>query len=230
MAINMHAFKPSKIDPTVCSLCHAAAIEHADVQATGVEAARNQVKNLLEGKKVAPEIALGSYVFESGAKRSTIMPFYAAIPPASIRRVALRATGAPEGEVLMDDESGSEFSYEGGSRKYGYDNWRRGLPLEDTFNHLIDHLLKWKAAIDEGRVPVNDDLAAAAWAILMPLMTFERDYALQAAYRAGLHHRPAEEIDTEMRRAFTPYLLQPLAAERTRVLAPPPPAVEGDTD
>lgn len=122
-----------------------------------------------------PDKGQPDHQFESGAKRSEIKPFYAAIPLASIRRLALRATGAPRGEVLSDTESG--FSYEGGSRKYGYGNWRQGLPMEDTFNHVIEHLYRWKESIERGEVPIDDDLAGAAWGIMLPLMTNERKYA-----------------------------------------------------
>lgn len=114
------------------------------------------------------------HVFSTGAKRSEIKPFYSAIPGASLRRLALRATGAPRGEVL----SVSEFQYTGGSRGYGYNNWKMGLPMRDTFNHVIEHLFRWKDKIEGPNQPADneDDLAAAAWGIMFPLMTFERSY------------------------------------------------------
>lgn len=122
--------------------------------------------------------------FETGATRSEEMPYYAAIPYASIRRLALRATGAPRGEVLTDDETG--FTYDGGSRKYGYDNWRLGLPLRDTFNHVIQHLFRWITAVERGEVPSGDELSGAAWGIMLPLMTRERHYAMEAAKAAQI--------------------------------------------
>ena len=148
--------------------------------------------------------------FESGAKRSAIMPYYAAIPYSSLRRVALRATGAPEGHKITD----SGFEYEGGSRKYGYGNWARGLPMEDTLNHVLEHLLRWKASIEEGQVPVDDHLSAAAWGILLPLMRFEHLYAYQWDIRNRLLEggQTAEQIDAAVRRQTT-LLIQPLAPE-----------------
>lgn len=117
--------------------------------------------------------------FESGAKRSEVKPFYSAIPFMSLLRLAMRATGAPKGgppATLMVE--GHVFKYEGGSRGYGYGNWSNGLPMEDTFNHIIHHLWHWKYCIERGIIPEDDDLAAAAWGILMPLMTFEDEYVV----------------------------------------------------
>lgn len=165
--------------------------------------------------------------YESGARRSVKMPYYAAIPGRSIRRVALRATGAPRGETLTDKTTNRE--YEGGSDKYGYRNWQRGLPFEDTFNHLIDHLYAWKASIESGIVPREDELAGVGWAVLLPLMEFEREYARQFEERnrvlfgedvaegwaSGSPVISAEEADAHMRRwcdeQAIPYLLQSLS-------------------
>lgn len=159
---------------------------------------------------------------EAGGKRSEVKPYYAAIPFASLRRLALRATGAPAGEIRHDSENGMD--YEGGSDKYGYGNWRRGLPLEDTFNHIIEHLFRWKESIDKGEEPKEDDLAAAAWGIMLPLMTFERDYAGQYKIRNSLIAGGEEEgrIDAIAIDLFKHkgYLLQRLAPKTP---APPPP-------
>jgi hypothetical protein len=136
----------------------------------------------------------------AGGFRSAIMPYYSAIPTRSLERIALRATGTPKGDPpLMRDG----FEYNGGSDGYGYGNWRRGLEFEDTFNHVIGHLYHWKESLEDGHRPSDDDLAAAAWGILFPLMTFENRY--QDAQRArlklfavyGPKANPAE-IDREM--------------------------------
>lgn len=129
--------------------------------------------------------------------RSEVKPFYSAIPFRSLRRVALRATGAIRGSVYRDGESG--FDYEGGSRKYGYGNWERGLELEDTYNHILEHLGHWYDAIRQGQRPNDDDLSAAAWGILMPLMTFERLYEKQCADRAAAiaAGMSAEDVDAD---------------------------------
>lgn len=162
------------------------------------------------------------HVFASGAKRSGVMPFYSAIPPLSLRRVALRATGAPRGEVLSDDLTG--HTYEGGSRKYGYGNWERGLPMEDTLDHIIEHLNNWRNSIQQGVVPKDDDLAAVAWGVLMPLMTFERTYAEQFNIRNKMLRvgKTAEEIDRVLQEVdtvgdtepFMPCLLRPLSPDK----------------
>lgn len=156
------------------------------------------------------------HTYDSGAKRSAVKPLYAAIPSDSLRRVALRATGAPRGET---NTAYTGFIYEGGSLKYGYRNWANGLPFEDTLNHLIEHLLLWKNDIELGRVPTDDHLSAVAWAVLLPLMTFEREYAAQYRARNAMviehanfstKYDPAA-IDSQMRATFKPYLLQQLA-------------------
>ena len=153
--------------------------------------------------------------YESGAIRATIKPFYATIPAPSLRRLALRSTGAPRGQTIPDPESG--FTLSGGARKYGYEQWRKGMPLHDTFNHVVEHLFLWKDAIEAGDVLDDDNLAGAAWGILLPLMTFERAYAIQAKHRAQLlaKGKTMPEIDDAMRAEFTVYLLRPLSPDPT---------------
>lgn len=153
-------------------------------------------------------------VFESGARRSVVMPFFSAIPYESLRRVALRATGAPAGDEYRDENG---FLYAGGSLKYGYRNWANGLPFEDTLNHAINHLLSWKSCIEHGVLPADDELSAVAWAVLLPLMTFERQYRDQYRARNAMMDLPsgtkvaAEDADRMMRERFQPYLLQQLS-------------------
>lgn len=169
------------------------------------------------GEPEYQEVTGAGVDFPTGATRSARMPFYSAIPHKSLRRVALRATGAPAGQHLED----GGFIYEGGSLKYGYGNWAKGLPMEDTFNHVIEHLFHWKSFIERGLVPQDDDLAAAAWGILLPLMTFEREYAAQHRARAemalNLGTRGPQDLDKAMADRFPDrYLLQPLAPEEPK--------------
>lgn len=152
--------------------------------------------------KLDTAAAGGDHVQPSGARRSTKMPYFSAIPAMSLRRVALRATGAPRGETLTADR----FDYEGGSDKYGYGNWAQGLEFEDTINHLMEHLLTWKASIERGEVDKDDHLAAIAWAVLMPLMTFERDYAEEFRERAKEINKGRYNIATDI---FEPTAIDP---------------------
>lgn len=156
--------------------------------------------------------------FDSGAQRSVQMPLYSAIPTASLRRLALRATGTPKGDPPYADPV-TGFTYRGGSRGYGYGNWKLGLPCEDTFNHVVQHLLDWKAVIEKGELPAEDDLAGVAWGVMLPLMTFEARYREQYKIRKDLmeanRHTSAEDIDNQMRARLDAYLLRPLAAERS---------------
>lgn len=152
------------------------------------------------------------HVHPTGALRSEIAPFYTAIPPDSLRRVALRATGAPRGEKPRVEDN---REYDGGSLKYGYGNWAKGLIMEDTINHIMEHFRSWRRGIESGQVPRQDDLAAIAWGILMPLMTFEYQYAEQFAFRAFLRSRGMTDptmIDEALSKKFNgKVLIQPLS-------------------
>jgi hypothetical protein len=153
--------------------------------------------------------------FDSGARRLSVAPFYAEIPYRSLRRVALRAKGAPAGEVVRD----SGFEYAGGGGAYGPGDWERGLPLEDTFNHAIEHLLHWKDAIEQGEVPTDDDLAAVAWAVLMPLMTFEQEYAIQMRMRSNMLTEGLSPAQADERmRGQGVYLLLPLSPAQAQTV------------
>ena len=147
---------------------------------------------------VTAQISSNEHTFSSGAKRSEVKPFYSAIPADSLRRLALRATGAPKGRpglaALID---GHWFHYEGGSRGYGYGNWALGLEMEDTFNHIIEHLYYWKTEIEAGRIPMDDDLAAAAWGIMMPLMSFESRYVKGELRKSHDPETPRSETSRE---------------------------------
>lgn len=92
------------------------------------------------------------HVFASGAKRSRVMPRYDLIPREPFERIARRFEGAPE---------------TGGAYKYGLNNWQKGLPYSDTWNHVQQHLQLHK----EGD-RTDDHLAAAAWGCIA-LMWYE---------------------------------------------------------
>lgn len=103
--------------------------------------------------------------FASGAKRSQTKPRYDLIPSIFLKRLAAR--------------------FEMGLR-YGEHNYKRGLPFDDTFNHIIDHLQSYRdrrkqfleevdhgarlldtdlAAYMKNTEKDGDDIAAAAWGL-----------------------------------------------------------------
>lgn len=104
------------------------------------------------------------HTFTSGAKRSKLMPRFDLIPAVFLRRLSAR--------------------FELGLR-YGEHNYKMGLPFDDTFNHIIEHLLAYKERRKEilkqqdgvlfhpgqfeemmqARETDGDDLAAAAWGL-----------------------------------------------------------------
>ena len=92
-------------------------------------------------------------VFDGGAKRSDVKPFYRKIPIAGIKRLAM---------TLCE-----------GSQKYDlnlyHSNWRAGGPdfAAACFDHAIEHLYKWM----EG--DQTEDHLAHATANLFFLMHFE---------------------------------------------------------
>jgi hypothetical protein len=142
----------------------------------------NPVDVIVASCRVAPQgadawqAATEPIVHDSGAKRSEKMPHYASIDGAFMWRLAQVHTGAPRGENRLDHRTG--FSYHGGDLGYGRGNWHKGLPMVDTFGHLIKHLYDWKEIIEQGRQPDNDDLAAAVWNIEV-LMRFEQQYIVE---------------------------------------------------
>jgi len=99
-----------------------------------------------------PPVNRDGYIeFKTGATRQCIKPRFDLIPRDCLVRLAT---------VYLE-----------GMRKYGVDNWKKGMPWSDTLNHAIDHLLAWK----EGRRD-EDHLGHAAWGIFT-LMFFEmNDY------------------------------------------------------
>lgn len=114
------------------------------------------------------------HTFPTGAQRSALMPRYDLLPKTFLERTAGR--------------------FELGI-KYGEHNYKQGLPFDDTFNHIIDHLYAYRerrkailqAAFEMKVEPTveqidalmtasetdGDDLAAASWGIAA-LMELER--------------------------------------------------------
>jgi len=102
------------------------------------------------------------HTFATGAKRSVIMPRYDLLPQTFLKRTSAR--------------------FEMGL-KYGENNYKRGLPFDDTFNHIIDHLYAYKERRKEILIRIEqgeslslagemkrletdgDDLAGAAWGL-----------------------------------------------------------------
>lgn len=86
--------------------------------------------------------------FATGAIRGTgDLPRYDLVSPIGLRRLA---------------EAHAE-----GTRKYGCDNWLKGIPCSNLFNHLLTHLEMWKKG-DQS----EDHLGHAAWN-LFAIMHFE---------------------------------------------------------
>ena len=133
-----------------------------------------------EAMKITASTSADPVVHPTGAKRSQLMPHYASIDELFLWRLAQVHTGAPKGEHRLDPRTG--FQYHGGDLEYGRGNWRKGLPMVDTFGHLMRHLYDWKEMIDQGEMPANDELGAAAWNIEV-LMHFERQYVREAKQR-----------------------------------------------
>jgi hypothetical protein len=93
------------------------------------------------------------HTFGSGAKRSEkIAARYDLIPSGPLRRLALR--------------------YGLGASRYGEYNWQKGLPLSDTYNHILAHLNNFRDAAMHGCDTEDDELAGAAWGIFT-LMFFQ---------------------------------------------------------
>ena len=63
--------------------------------------------------------------FDSGAKRGAVL---------STRYDLITSS-------LLDRTS---ITLSEGAERYGVDNWKKGLPSADVFNHLIAHLLSWR--------------------------------------------------------------------------------------
>jgi len=97
--------------------------------------------------------------FDSGAVRQRLDDVrYDLISPFGLRRLAM--------------------TYAEGAKKFGDDNWRKGMPCSALFTHLMEPLtlsLAGLAAYDEAAVAsplFTDHLAHAAWG-LFAMMEFE---------------------------------------------------------
>jgi hypothetical protein len=73
-----------------------------------------------------------------GIRDSREIPYFSDIPPSCLRRLAA--------------------IYTEGHRRYGSRNWCKGLPFSDTYNHIMNHLEKYRAG-DRS----EDHLAKVAW-------------------------------------------------------------------
>lgn len=126
------------------------------------------------GKKESDRVT-----FDSGAQRSKRMPRYDLLPMSPLMRIAAR--------------------FEMGL-KYGEHNYKLGLPFDDTFNHVIDHLLTYRErrkrilqAASEKELVLStselrthmrkretdgDDLAAAAWGLIALMYLEDEDRLL----------------------------------------------------
>ncbi len=113
--------------------------------------------------------------FPSGAIRSSDAEStrYDLISPIGLRRLA------------------ETYAY--GARKYGDDNWLKGIPASDLFNHAVRHLYLWLAG-DRS----EDHLAHSVWNI-MAIMHFEEmrpeliDIVYLRAAGTAQHGCPEEE-------------------------------------
>lgn len=135
-----------------------------------IEAAQTEQKRRGEAAPVNPD----AYTHSTGALRSErIKPRFDLIPYMPLRRLALR--------------------YTLGAEKYGEYNWQKGLPFDDTFNHVINHLYqlreRYYSYLRQGGPHPNDfddDLSAAAWGCFALMFFFSRgDYSLAPAYATG---------------------------------------------
>jgi hypothetical protein len=85
--------------------------------------------------------------FATGAVRDASIGkgYFAMIPPEAETRIARR--------------------FEDGARKYGPDNWRKGIPLSRYFDAMRRHLSKWALGhVDEDHLgAVGWNYAAAVW-------------------------------------------------------------------
>lgn len=86
------------------------------------------------------------YQFETGAQRNSATFSFHLIPPFFLRELAK--------------------VHEEGAKKYGVENWRKGLPMSDYYNHVIEHLL---AYVGGEREEIH--LSHAAWGCLAMLYT-----------------------------------------------------------
>lgn len=129
--------------------------------------------------------------FASGAQRSEKKPRFDLIPTVALERLAAR--------LQLGAETYSEYQ------------WQKGLPPEDTLNHILAHLLHWRDVWREtGQPPADDDLAAAMWGC-MALMWFEAEGKVEW----GTLAKTAESPGAPLRTAPTPIEVLAPHAQRT---------------
>jgi hypothetical protein len=107
-------------------------------------------------------------------------------------RIVLHETGAVREQFPFDHAS----VYAGalrrlaarcrfGAEKYGDGlNYRKGLPISDTYSHAMQHLLRWRESELSGVPSDEDELAAAMWGIMV--LMFEEDVRYGATKRNNL--------------------------------------------
>ncbi len=90
-----------------------------------------------------PDIPDGSHQFDSGAVRAKLDDVrFDLISPQALRRLAA--------------------TYAEGARKYGDNNWRRGMEFSNVINHVLEHINTYLVTSDSGG---EDHLAHAAWGL-----------------------------------------------------------------
>lgn len=99
--------------------------------------------------------------FEGGARRSGKMPAYEAITYSFMRRLAETLA---DGKEKYPDHEDKLPNWMHGGREFAV----------DAFNHVVEHLYKWRHAEDFGAETDEDHLAHAAAGIMF-LMHFEQN-------------------------------------------------------
>jgi hypothetical protein len=100
-----------------------------------------------------------------GAKSSEQAVMFHKLPVASLMRLVKRYTAGVKHES-KDDRSWAIIG--------GVQNWQQGNAeyATERFNHALVHLLKWKEQYETGVIDPDDNLAAAAWGLIL-LMDYE---------------------------------------------------------
>lgn len=115
----------------------------SDVKYTSIYIKDGKVSLKNEAEKIANKEMFTT--FPTGAVRvSSETPLYNNIPPSVLRRIAL--------------------IFNEGAKHYGEDNWQKGLPWKDTYNHMVDHLMKYCEGSKE-----EDSLAKVAWGCIVQM-------------------------------------------------------------
>jgi hypothetical protein len=96
------------------------------------------------------------HVVIGGAKSSELQPRYDQIPSVFLRRLAERFTlGNEKFDPPTADIIGGTMNWQGGDAIF----------FRERFNHVIEHLMNWKADYENGEIHTDDDLIAAAWGL-----------------------------------------------------------------